>query len=265
MNCYFINAFTDQLFGGNPAAVIPLQEWLPSAEMQQLAAENRVSETAFFIPAPDGFHLRWFTPEIEMDLCGHATLASAFVIKNYLNWTPDEIVFHSNSGKLTVSTGKDQFLTLNFPSRIPTPATLPTEIEESLNYQPQAVLKSRDYVLIYDSEEIVRNIQPDRRIMDRINIDPGGVIATAPGDEVDFVSRFFTPQSSIFEDPVTGSAHCSLIPYWSARLNKKLLQARQISARGGTLHCTDAGDRVLIAGECRPYLSGEIFYFSRSS
>ena len=260
MKCYIINAFTNDLFGGNPAAVVPLQQWLPAPMMQRLAAENRVAETAFFIPRAEGFHLRWFTPEIEMDLCGHATLATAFVIRKYLNWPKNRVSFESNSGQLLVDLQEFPRLTLDFPARKPVPASLPEIIEQSLNLQPQAVLKSRDYVLVYDSEQAVKRIQPNRHILDRINLDPGGVIVTAPGSKVDFVSRYFTPQASIFEDPVTGSAHCSLIPYWSERLDRKVLEAKQISERGGSLYCTSKTDRVLIGGDCIPYLIGEIQY-----
>jgi PhzF family phenazine biosynthesis protein len=256
LNLYQVDAFTDRIFGGNPACVIPLQEWLPNEQLLLLARENAVAETAFFIPDKDGFSLRWFTPEIEMDLCGHATLATAHVIKTFLNYNKDSIRFDSASGPLEV-TFRDDLYVLNFPSRKPVPADLPDVVSKAFDRQPVGVLKARDYVLVYDSEQDIRNIGIDRQMLDKINLDPGGVIITAPGDNCDFVSRFFTPQASILEDPVTGSAHCSLVPYWSERLGKKELVAQQLSARLGTLFCTDSGERVLIAGNARTYSAGK--------
>ena len=252
---YIIHAFTDKLFGGNPACVVALQEWLPDHRLQQIAKENNLPETAFFIPQGEGFELRWFTPEIEMDLCGHATLATAHALKAALQYPGEKIVFSSKSGQLEVSEANGLY-TLNFPSRKPEPSGLPKIISQSLSRLPSAVLKARDYVLVYESEEDVRDIRINRQIIDQINIDPGGVIITAPGRQSDFVSRFFTPQASHFEDPVTGSAHCSLIPYWADQLGKKEMKALQLSERGGTLYCVDAGDRVLISGHARTYVSG---------
>jgi predicted PhzF superfamily epimerase YddE/YHI9 len=193
-----------------------------------------------------------------MDLCGHATLATAHVLFNHLGWDMHQLTFHTQSGPLLVSKNKD-LLTLNFPSRPAVPASLPPEILKGMGVYPMEVLKARDYILVYHDEEIVRNLQPDKAILDQINLDPGGIIITAKGKEVDFVSRFFTPQASIFEDPVTGSAHCSLIPFWSAQLDKKEMVALQVSARTGKLYCVDAGDRVLIGGHCKTYLEGNIF------
>lgn len=252
---YIIHAFTDRLFAGNPACVVSLQEWLPDQLLLKIAKENATPETAFFIPEGDGFALRWFTPDIEMDLCGHATLATAHVLKSIMRYTADRLRFTSNSGLLEVSEANGLY-TLNFPSRKPVPAELPEVIEQSLDRQPVAVLKARDYLLIYGSEEDVHDIRINRQIIDRINIDPGGVIITAKGRHSDFVSRFFTPQSTHFEDPVTGSAHCSLIPYWAERLGKKEMKALQLSERGGVLYCTDAGDRVLISGHASTYVAG---------
>jgi PhzF family phenazine biosynthesis protein len=252
---YIIHAFSDKLFGGNPACVVALQEWLPDELLLKIAKENNLPETAFFIPQEDHFALRWFTPEIEMDLCGHATLATAHALKAILQYPNDKIVFSSNSGPLAVSEANGLY-TLNFPSRKPEPAALPEIIAQSLDRMPVAVLKARDYLLIYESEQDVRNIRINRQIIDQINIDPGGVIITAPGTQSDFVSRFFTPQASHFEDPVTGSAHCSLIPYWADQLGKKEMKALQLSERGGTLYCVDAGERVLISGHARTYVSG---------
>jgi PhzF family phenazine biosynthesis protein len=256
LNLYQVDAFTDHVFGGNPACVIPLEKWLPDEQLLLLARENAVAETAFFISQGDRFSLRWFTPEIEMDLCGHATLASAHVIKIFLGHQQDRILFDSASGPLEVSF-KDGLYVLDFPSRKPVETALPDIISRALDRQPLAVLKARDYVLVYGTEEDIQHIRVDRQVFDQINLDPGGIVITAPGSISDFVSRFFTPQASIMEDPVTGSAHCSLIPYWSERLQKKELTARQLSERIGTLHCTDNGERVLIAGNARTYSAGK--------
>ncbi|WP_261387414.1 PhzF family phenazine biosynthesis protein [Chitinophaga pinensis] len=191
-----------------------------------------------------------------MDLCGHATLAAAHVIKTFLNYDKDSILFSSASGPLKVTFSGERYV-LDFPSRKPVSAALPDVISRSLSKQPQLVLKARDYVLVYAVEQDIRDIQIDRQMLDQINLDPGGVIITAPGENCDFVSRFFTPQASILEDPVTGSAHCSLIPYWSEKLGKKELKALQLSERLGTLFCTDNGERVLIAGHARTYSAGK--------
>ena len=204
------------------------------------------------------FKLRWFTPEIEMDLCGHATLAAAHILKTVLHYPGDYIVFHSRSGILQVSF-EDDLYTLDFPSRVPVKAELPSIIKASLSKQPDEILLSRDFVLVYSTEQDVRDIRINRQVVDQVNLDPGGIIITAPGDHCDFVSRFFTPQASIFEDPVTGSAHCSLIPYWSKRLNKKTMTAMQLSGRVGKLFCEDKGERVLIAGNARTYLVGHFW------
>lgn len=252
-----IDAFTDQVFGGNPAAVCPLEHWLPDDMMQRVAMENAVAETAFFVPLAQGFEIRWFTPEIEIDLCGHATLAAAHVIARHFNFSGASILFQSKSGKLTVAI-EEELLTLNFPSRKPEPSEAPSAILEALQHKPIEILKSRDYVLVFEDEDVIRRLKPDRNILDQINLDPGGVIVTAQGKEVDFVSRFFTPQASIFEDPVTGSAHCSLIPYWSEKLGKDTMLALQLSARGGKLFCKYAGERVLISGQAVTYLEGHI-------
>ena len=206
--------------------------------------ENCVAETAFIVLVDKDFEIRWFTPEIEMDLCGHATLAAAHVLTKHLGHLSSPIGFWSNSEELLVAIEKD-LLTLNFPSRIPEFTEAPQIILDGINQKPVEVLKSRDYVLVFESEEIIRQIEPNQIILNQINIDPGGIIVTAPGREVDFVSRFFTPQASIFEDPVTGSAHCSLIPYWAKKLGKDKMLALQLSPRGGKLFCKDMGDRVL--------------------
>lgn len=252
-----VDAFTDKVFGGNPAAVCPLEEWLPDDVMQKIAIENSVAETAFFIPTEDGFEIRWFTPEIEMDLCGHATLATAHVIARHLKYSLPTIKFQSKSGDLMVVV-EEKLLTLNFPSRKPEPSGIPQIILDAIPAEPVEVLKSRDYVLVFEAEEIIRQMKPNQSLLNQINLDPGGVVVTAQGREVDFVSRFFTPQASIFEDPVTGSAHCSLIPYWSEKLAKESMLALQLSPRVGKLLCKNLGERVLISGEAVTYLEGQI-------
>jgi PhzF family phenazine biosynthesis protein len=258
LKLYQIDAFTDKLFGGNPACVVPLDSWLPDDMLLKIAKENAVAETAFFVDKGEKIQLRWFTPEIEMDLCGHATLASAHCLATLLDYKKDKIIFETLSGDLMVKVGNGQY-TLDFPSRMPVTKNLPAIISASLNSQPKEVLKSRDYVLVYENETEVRNIEVNRQIFDEINLGPGGVIVTAVGDHCDFVSRFFTPQASILEDPVTGSAHCSLIPFWAKRLNKKELYAQQVSERMGKLFCEDRGDRVLISGQAKTYSIGELW------
>lgn len=253
-----IDAFTDTVFGGNPACVVPLQQWLPDDILLKITKENAVAETAFFIDKGDKIHIRWFTPEIEMDLCGHATLATAHCLKTILGYQRDEIVFESLSGDLTVLVA-DGLYQLNFPARMPEESTLPPNIAQALNIQPIEVLKSRDYVLVFENEAAIRNLKIDRNLFDQIKLDPGGVIVTAKGDNCDFVSRFFTPQAAILEDPVTGSAHCSLIPFWATRLNKQELFAMQISERLGKLYCKHQGDRVIMSGHAKTYSVGEFW------
>jgi len=257
---YQVDAFTDKLFGGNPAAVCPLSDWPDDEVLLNIAIENNLAETAYFVPLSENrFHLRWFTPEIEMDLCGHATLASAFVIFNEMGIDADEVLFETKSGLLTVKQSGD-LLEMDLPSRPPVRAELPAVISKGLNIQPTEVWKARDYLLVYDSEEDVLNINPDTRIINHINIDPGGIIVTAESerDDIDFVSRFFTPQASIFEDPVTGSAHCTLVPFWAERLNKKGFHAAQVSKRGGRLFCKLDGDRIKVSGRAVKYMEGTI-------
>ncbi|MCW3114739.1 MAG: PhzF family phenazine biosynthesis protein [Segetibacter sp.] len=253
---YKLDAFTSKLFGGNPAAVCPLETWLPDEVMQTLAAENNLSETAFFVKEGEGFHLRWFTPEYEIDLCGHATLATAYVLFNELNFQQPIINFHTKSGILEVSK-KGDLIELNFPSRMPQPCVAPEALLKGLNLPPLKVLKSRDYFLVYEDESLIRQIVPDFNYLNQL--DTIGVIVTAASKEVDFISRFFVPNSVIGEDPVTGSAHCNLIPYWSKELNKAVLTAKQVSARGGELICEDKGERVTMAGNAVLYLKGEFY------
>ncbi|WP_159474600.1 PhzF family phenazine biosynthesis protein [Chryseobacterium sp. 18068] len=257
-NIYQIDSFTDKVFGGNPACVVPLEEWLDDNILLKIAKENAVAETAFFVHKGNRIHLRWFTPDIEMDICGHATLATAHCLKTILNSADDLFVFETLSGDLTVLVENDLYR-MNFPSRMPIKTTLPKNIEDSLSIQPKEILKSRDYLLVYDSEEQIRNIKIDRILFDQINLDPGGIVLTAPGDGCDFVSRFFTPQATIFEDPVTGSAHCSLIPYWAKKLDKDELYAMQVSERLGKLYCEDKGERVIVSGRAKTYSIGNFW------
>ena len=258
LELYQVDAFTSAVFGGNPACVVPLTEWLPDELMLKIAKENAVAETAFFIDNGATISLRWFTPEIEMDLCGHATLATAHCLKAILGYNKNEFVFTSLSGNLVVRTDNEVY-SLDFPAREPVAAVLPAFIKQSLNIQPAEVWQSRDYMLVYNSQADIMNIRINRNNFDQVNIDPGGVIVTARGDEADFVSRFFTPQASILEDPVTGSAHCSLIPYWAKKMGKNTMTALQLSERGGKLDCVYKGDRVLIGGQAKTYFIGSIW------
>ena len=258
LEIYQVDAFTNRVFSGNPAAVCPLKEWLDDELMLKIAIENAVAETAFIVQVGTLFEIRWFTPEIEMDLCGHATLAAAHVIFRHLGYGSSEITFHSKSGKLLVHVDEN-LIHLNFPSRMPKKSIAPKAIIDALSIKPVEIYKSRDYVLLYETEEQVKALQVNKETLDQINLDPGGVVTTAKGNEVDFVSRYFTPQASILEDPVTGSAHCSLIPFWAAKLNKNKLLAMQLSSRLGTLLCENEGDRVIISGEAVTYLQGNIW------
>jgi PhzF family phenazine biosynthesis protein len=252
---FIVDAFAGELFRGNPAAVCPLEKWLPNTTLQNIAVENNLSETAFIVPHGDEFELRWFTPTVEVDLCGHATLAAAFVLFTEQKYSGNEICFHTRSGVLKVSRVGEIF-TLDFPSRPPEPCTLPEALLRGLGARPATVFKSRDYLAVFDSAEAVRALKPDFASLK--TLDCLGIIATAQGDGCDFVSRFFAPGAGIDEDPVTGSAHCTLIPFWAQRLSKTRLFARQISQRGGELFCELAGDRVRIGGKAVLYLRGEI-------
>jgi PhzF family phenazine biosynthesis protein len=255
---YQVDAFADALFQGNPAAVCVLDAWLAEDIMQKIAMENNLAETAFVMQAGDQYHIRWFTPELEVDLCGHATLASAYVLFHNYQHPRDTIHFFSHrSGELAVSREKSGYITLNFPTDTLEEVPRHQEMVTALGQTPVQSFKGKtDYLLIYESEEIVRAMKPNFFLLDEV--EARGVIVSAPGKEVDFVSRFFAPRCGISEDPVTGSAHTSLTPYWSKRLGKTDLVAKQLSARGGTIRCTYLGDRVLISGKAVPYLSGEI-------
>ena len=255
---YQIDAFTNKIFGGNPACVVPLEKWLKDDVLLKIAQENAVAETAFFVKMGNNFHLRWFTPDIEMDLCGHATLATAHCIISELKLRNEKVIFETLSGKLSVEYKNSQYI-LELPSRDPELAELPEIIKKSLNIQPIEILKSRDYVLVYKSQKDIENIKINRQIFDEININPGGVIVTSIGENCDFISRFFTPQATILEDPVTGSAHCSLTPYWAKKLKKNTLVAQQLSKRKGELLCELKEDRLEISGKAITYLKGDIF------
>ncbi|GHA33587.1 hypothetical protein GCM10007103_13920 [Salinimicrobium marinum] len=258
LHLYQIDAFTEEIFSGNPACVVPLSEWLPDDLLLKIAKENAVAETAFFVDSGYRIELRWFTPEMEMDLCGHATLATAHALRKIRKYSKKKILFETRSGELEVTAENSKY-TLNFPARNPEPAELPELLRKSLNIQPIEVLKARDFVLVLENEEAVKNIEIDRLHFDQLQLGTGGVIVTAKGTDCDFVSRFFTPGASVFEDPVTGSAHCSLIPYWSIKFGKQELTAKQLSERGGKLFCRNREDRVLITGAARTYSIGKIF------
>lgn len=256
LQIYQADAFAVGLFKGNPAAVVPLTEWLSDELMQQIAMENNLSETAFFIPESDHFHIRWFTPKAEVRLCGHATLATAHVLFNELNFQGDLLEFESLSGILTVKKIEDK-LQLNFPADLAQEVEPIETFTEAFGTKPSQTFKGRtDYMLLFDSEETIQNLKPNIQLL--LSTKARGIITTAKGNEVDFVSRFFAPAVGVNEDPVTGSAHTTLIPFWAKRLGKTELTALQLSARGGQLWCTLSGNRVFIAGKAVTYLKGEI-------
>ena len=252
---YQIDAFTNEVFSGNPAAVCPLNSWLPDAVMQSIAAENSLSETAFFVPRYDRFHIRWFTPEDEVDLCGHATLATAWLIFKQ-GYSGNQITFDSKSGLLTVERSDNDWLTMDFPAEQIRPCDTPQAITDAFGAPPIEVYAGIDYVALYESAEQIHSFQPDFAALRRLDL--RGVVVTAAGDDVDFVSRFFAPGVGIDEDPVTGSSHCALTPFWSERLGKTSLTAKQLSKRGGKLLCELDNDRILISGQAAGYLEGTI-------
>jgi len=254
---YQVDAFATRAFEGNPAAVCPLERWLDDALLQAIAEENNLSETAFFVPTPKGYALRWFTPLREVDLCGHATLAAAHVLFDHLGYAGQVIRFETRSGELSVERQGGR-LAMNFPSIPPAPCSAPDILAQALGERPIEVLAADDYLAVFDCEASVRAITPDLALLGRL--DRRGVIITAPGTEVDFVSRFFAPKFGIPEDPVTGSAHCALAPYWAGRLGKTSLTARQVSRRGGSLVCEIKGDRVLLAGQAVTFMEAEIAF-----
>ncbi|MGD0333834.1 MAG: PhzF family phenazine biosynthesis protein [Xanthobacteraceae bacterium] len=254
---YQVDAFADRVFRGNPAAVCPLETWLPDATMQAIAAENNLSETAFFVREGSDYALRWFTPAVEVDLCGHATLASGYVVMRFLEPQRESVSFRTaKAGTLTVTRRADM-LVMDFPTRPAVPAAAPPGLFAALGGTPREVLRARDHLVVYGSAAEIAALAPDLAALAKV--DCWAVIVTAPGDNgVDFVSRFFAPAQGILEDPVTGSAHCTLVPYWANRLGKTEFEARQLSRRGGALSCALDGDRVSIAGKAVLYLEGRI-------
>lgn len=251
-----VDAFSDKLFAGNPAAIVPLEKWINDDIMQNIAMENNLAETAFFVPKGNDFEIRWFTPALEINLCGHATLASAFVLFNFLGYKNNTITFHSKSGPLMVSRDGD-LLKMDFPSWKPERITeYPSELLQSLgNPEIAGVYANREYIVELMNEEAVRKCDPDFSLMKKVD---KMVIITAPGKEVDFVSRFFAPTAGIDEDPVTGSAHSQLIPFWSYKLGKEVMQAKQLSKRGGDVYCEQKGERVIMGGKAVFYMKGNI-------
>jgi len=253
---YQVDAFATRVFEGNPAAVCLLDSWLDDSLLQAIAQENNLSETAFFVPAPTGFELRWFTPVDEVDLCGHATLATAYVIFEKLGYDKAVIAFATRSGDLFVKRRGDR-LQMDFPACPPAACGIPETLVRGLGgARPIEVLADADYMAVFANEAAIRAIRPDHTLLSQLDL--RGVIITAPGDDVDFVSRFFAPRLGVPEDPVTGSAHCELAPYWAGRLGKNTLSAKQLSRRGGNLACEVSGERVLISGSAVMFMQAEI-------
>jgi PhzF family phenazine biosynthesis protein len=268
LSMWQVDAFSQRPFGGNPAAIVPLERWLPDATMQAIANENNLAETAFFVPQGEGrYHLRWFTPEAEVQLCGHATLASAWVLFSVLQPQLNKVAFETASGVLEVERGKGGYLTMSLPSEMPKPFTGPEGLLRALGKSldmsaPSELYMGRYLMAVWPDADSIRAIVPGGEIVPLLrSVKTWGLIVTGPGDgdgRYDFVSRFFAPDKGVPEDPVTGSAHCALVPFWAARLNKKELRARQLSPRGGDLVCTDAGARTILSGPCALYMKAEI-------
>lgn len=254
---YQVDAFTGKAFGGNPAAVVPLTSWPDDYLLQAIAEENNLSETAFFVPSEKGYRLRWFSPVREVDLCGHATLATAHVIFEMLGYTKPSICFETRSGDLLVKKRGNQ-LEIDFPARPPKPCGIPESLVQALGRRPLEVLAADDYLVVFDNEATILAIVPNQALLNQLDL--RGVVITAPGTEVDFVSRFFAPKYGIPEDPVTGSAHCQLAPYWAGKLGKNTLSARQISKRGGDIVCKVNADRVLLIGSAVLFMEAEIVF-----
>jgi PhzF family phenazine biosynthesis protein len=260
LTIYQVDAFTNKVFGGNPAAIVPLQSWLDEKLMQQIAMENNLSETAFIVPSDSGdeasYQIRWFTPSVEIDLCGHATLASAYIVKTFLEPHVQEVTFTTQKAGELKTYIKDGKYTLDFPARMPSSTKVPEELMVGLGISAAVeILKSKSYFVVLPNEEAVKNLEPDFSVLKKLD---AGVIVTAKGHSADVVSRFFYPGGGIDEDPVTGSAHCSIIPYWSQKLGAAKIYAKQLSKRGGDLWCEYKGDRVLMSGTCILYLTGEV-------
>ncbi|MGH1441788.1 MAG: PhzF family phenazine biosynthesis protein [Cellvibrionaceae bacterium] len=255
LKMYQVDAFAEKQFEGNPAAVVPLEEWLPEVVMQTIAEENNLAETAFFVPLDDCYHIRWFTPSKEVRLCGHATLASAYVLFHFLGSKETILSFESLSGKLFVSKVGD-LLTLDFPIQSPVVCDVPPPLVAGLGKTPLECLKHDDYIAVFENEDDVLSITPNHEALKQLDF--RGVIVTAPSSEFDFVARFFAPKLGVPEDPVTGSAYTQLMPYWSNRLGKSQLRAKQVSSRGGKLLCEINEDRVLISGSAVTYMEAII-------
>ncbi len=255
LTIYQVDAFASKPFEGNPAAICPLESWLPDVVMQSIAMENNLSETAYFVATDRGFHIRWFTPLHEVDLCGHATLASAHVLFNILGYDKERIIFESRSGDLAVKK-KGDWLEMDFPAQPPTECGTPVEIVKAFEDIPLACLQAADYIVVFEDEEKIVSAKPDLHLLSKLGL--RGVAITAPGKEYDFVTRFFAPRYGINEDPVTGSAFTQLIPYWAERLGKTNLLAKQVSTRGGEVRGRLTGDRVTIAGKAASYMKGTI-------
>ncbi len=255
LTIYQIDAFASRAFEGNPAAVCPLEAWLPDELMQSIANENNLSETAFFVPTAKGYHVRWFTPSHEVDLCGHATLASAYAIFNILGYEENEIAFDSRSGVLTVKRNND-WLEMDFPSQPPVKCDTPAQIVDAFDLEPVECLKAEDYIVVFEDEQSVINANPNLSLL--AELDVRGVAITSQSKTYDFVTRFFAPRYGINEDPVTGSAFTQLVPYWSNKLNKQSMQAKQVSSRGGIVQCVDMKERVIISGKAVKYMEGAI-------
>ena len=254
---YQVDAFADLVFRGNPAAICPLEAWLPDATMQGIAAENNLSETAFFVREGSNYALRWFTPTVEVDLCGHATLAAGHIVFRFIEPKRESVSFHTTKAGTLVVTRRADMLVMDFPARPAVPVAPPSGLLAALGGAAREVLRARDHLVVYDSVAEVAALNPDLAAL--ANVDCWAVIVTAPGENgIDFVSRFFAPAQGVPEDPVTGSSHCTLTPYWSNRLDKTELEARQLSRRGGALSCALQGDRVSIAGRAVLYLEGHI-------
>ncbi len=255
ISLYQIDAFASKLFEGNPAAVCPLDEWLPDEIMQSMAQENNLSETAFFVPKDNGFHIRWFTPTSEVDLCGHATLASAYVLFNLLGYEKDKIEFDSRSGMLAVAKN-NEWLIMDFPAQPPVSCDIPKEIIKAFDTVPIECLKSEDYIVVFKRETDIKLAQPDFEQLKKLDL--RGVIITAKSSRYDFIARFFAPKFGVPEDPVTGSAYTQLAPYWASRIGPKRFNVKQVSSRGGELSCEMVDDRVFISGKAIKYLEGKI-------
>ena len=255
LSLYQIDAFASKLFEGNPAAVVPLDEWLPDKKMQSIAEENNLSETAFLVPKDSGFHIRWFTPKGEVDLCGHATLATAYVLFNILGYKREKIEFDSRSGLLLVTKDNERIV-LDFPAQPPVLCDIPKEIGKAFDITPAECLKSEDYIVVFEREIDIESAKPDFGQLSKLDL--RGVIITAKSSRYDFIARFFAPKYGIVEDPVTGSAYTQLAPYWASKTGLKRFRVKQVSSRGGELTCQLVDDRVFISGKAVKYLEGKI-------